>query len=111
MGKKKKAKAREEALSKALNKAQGLKGKAKEAAGKVMGNPNIEFDGVSDQVKSSAKDAAVHLKDAAVHLKDAALVVRDAAMKVMETLKGDDTLKDDEPRKDEDPLKGEEPHS
>lgn len=104
MGKKKKAKAREEALSKALNKAQGLKGKAKEAAGKVMGNPNIEFDGVSDQVKSSAKDAAVHLKDAA-------LVVRDAAMKVMETLKGDDTLKDDEPRKDEDPLKGEEPHS
>ena len=111
MGKKKKAKAREAALSKALNKAQGLKGKAKEAAGKVMGNPNIEFDGVSDQVKSSAKDAAVHLKDAAVHLKDAALVVRDAAMKVMETLKGDDTLKDDEPRKDEDPLKGEEPHS
>ena len=103
MGKKKKAKAREQALSKALNKAQGLKGKAKEAAGKVMGNPNIEFDGVSDQVKSSAKDAAVHLKDAALHLKDAALVVRDAAMKVRETLKGDDTLKDDEPFKDEHP--------
>ena len=104
MGKKKKAKAREQALSKALNKAQGLKGKAKEAAGKVMGNPNLEFDGVSDQVKSSAKDAALHLKDAALHLKDAALVVKDAAMKVRETLKGDDTPKEDEH------LKGEDPH-
>ena len=104
MGKKKRARAREQALSKALNKAQGLKGKAKEAAGKVMGNPNLEFDGVSDQVKSSAKDAAIHLKDAAIHLKDAALVVKDAAMKVMETLKGDDIAKDDEH------LKGEDPH-
>ena len=104
MGKKKKAKARDQALSKALNKAQGLKGKAKEAAGKVMGNPNLEFDGVSDQVKSSAKDAAFHLKDAAIHLKDAALVVKDAAMKVRETLKGDDSPKGDEP------LKGEDPH-
>ncbi len=101
MGEKKKAKAREEALSKALNKAQGLKGKAKEAAGKVMGNPNIEFDGVADQVKSSAKDAGLHLKDAAVHLKDAASVLLGGAMKVRETLKRDDTLKDDGPLKDE----------
>jgi len=59
---------------------------------------------VSDQVKSSAKDAAIHLKDAAIHLKDAALVVKDAAMKVMETLKGDDIAKDVEH------LKGEDPH-
>lgn len=89
MGKKKKAKAREKALIKALNKAQGLKGKAKEATGKVFRNEDLELDGVSDQVKSSAKDAALHLKDAAAHLKEAALVVKEAAMKVKDTLKGD----------------------
>lgn len=89
MGKKKKAKAREKALRKALIQAQGLKGKAKEAAGKVVGNEDLEFDGVSDQMKASAKDAAMHLRDAAMHLKDAALVVKEAALKVKDTMKGD----------------------
>lgn len=85
MGKKKKAKAREKALRKALREAQGLKGKAKESYEDL----DLDLDGLPDQVKASVRDAALHLRDAASHLKEAAAVVKEAALKVKDTLKGE----------------------
>lgn len=87
MGKKKKAKAREKALRKALRRAQGLTEKARDTAGKLAADD--ELGDMSDQMKASIKDAALHLRDAALHLKDAAVVVKDAAVRVKDTVKGD----------------------
>ena len=59
------------AKDKAANEAQNLKGKAKEAAGKVTGNKNLETEGKVDQAKASAKGAGEKLKDAASKVKGA----------------------------------------
>ena len=49
---------------KAKNKAQQLKGKAKEAVGRVTGDRRIEGEGRGDQTKSNLKDAGEKVKDA-----------------------------------------------
>lgn len=52
------------ATDKAKNTAEGLTGKAKEAAGKLVGNDNLETEGKEDQVKSDLKQAGEKVKDA-----------------------------------------------
>ena len=47
------------ATDKAKNKAQEVKGKAKEAAGKAVGNERLEAEGKADQVAGNAKQAEV----------------------------------------------------
>lgn len=48
---------------KAKNKMQGLKGKAKEAAGKATDNEKLEAEGKADQTKAAGKDAGEKVKD------------------------------------------------
>ncbi|WP_138444752.1 CsbD family protein [Sinomonas susongensis] len=45
------------------NKAEELKGKAKEATGKVTGNESLEAEGHGDQAKAGLKQAGEHVKD------------------------------------------------
>lgn len=52
---------------KARNKQQNVKGKAKEATGKVTGDRDTELKGKGDQVKSDLKDAGEKAKDAFQH--------------------------------------------
>lgn len=47
------------------NKAEGLAGEAKEAAGEATGNDNLANEGRADQVKSDIKEKASELKDKA----------------------------------------------
>jgi uncharacterized protein YjbJ (UPF0337 family) len=49
---------------KARNKTQDLRGKAKEATGKVTGDRDTEAEGKRDQVESDLKDAGEKVKDA-----------------------------------------------
>jgi uncharacterized protein YjbJ (UPF0337 family) len=49
---------------KAKNKAQELRGKAKEAVGKVTGDKDTQNEGKGDQSKSNLKDAGEKVKDA-----------------------------------------------
>jgi len=56
---------------KASNKVQDVKGKVKEAAGKVTGNEDLEAEGKSDQAKSAVKDVGEQVKDAASDVKHA----------------------------------------
>jgi uncharacterized protein YjbJ (UPF0337 family) len=58
------------ARDKASNEAQDLKGKVKEAAGKLTGNEDLEREGKSDQVVSAVKDVGEKVKDAASKVKD-----------------------------------------
>ena len=46
------------------NKAEDLKGKAKEATGKATDDGDLEAEGKTDQTKSSLKDAKENVKDA-----------------------------------------------
>ncbi len=46
------------------NKAEDLKGKAKEAAGGATDDEDLEAEGKTDQTKSSLKDAKENVKDA-----------------------------------------------
>ena len=46
------------------NKAEDLKGKAKEATGKATDDDELEAEGKTDQTKSSLKDAKENVKDA-----------------------------------------------
>ncbi len=46
------------------NKGEDLKGKAKEATGKVTDDDELEAEGKTDQAKSSLKDAKENVKDA-----------------------------------------------
>jgi uncharacterized protein YjbJ (UPF0337 family) len=57
---------------KASNKAQDLKGKAKEAAGSATGNEDLRRKGKADQTKAALKDSGEKVKDAVSHVKDAA---------------------------------------
>jgi uncharacterized protein YjbJ (UPF0337 family) len=45
------------------NEAQDMKGKAKEATGKVTKNPNLEAEGEADQAAADAKKLAEKTKD------------------------------------------------
>ena len=56
---------------KASNDAQDLKGKAKEAAGKLTGHKDLENEGRSDQAKSAVKDVGEKVKDAATKVNEA----------------------------------------
>lgn len=49
---------------KVANRAEVLKGKAKEAAGKITGNPRLEVEGKLDQGKGNLKQAGEKVKDA-----------------------------------------------
>jgi uncharacterized protein YjbJ (UPF0337 family) len=49
---------------KVRNKADVLKGRAKEAAGRIIGNPRLEGEGRLDQGKGNLKQAGEKLKDA-----------------------------------------------
>jgi len=46
------------------NKADELKGKAKEAAGNVTGDDELKSEGKGDQVKGNIKQAGEKIKDA-----------------------------------------------
>jgi uncharacterized protein YjbJ (UPF0337 family) len=54
------------------NKAEDLKGRAKEAAGAVTGDDELKTEGRADQAESSVKQAGEHVKDAIDDVKDAA---------------------------------------
>jgi uncharacterized protein YjbJ (UPF0337 family) len=56
---------------KASNKALDLKGRAKEAVGKVTHNEDLEDEGRVDQAEAALRDAAEKAKDAVSRLKDA----------------------------------------
>ena len=47
------------------NSAENLGGKAKEAAGDITGNEQLEAEGKGDQLKSKAKEAVEDVKDKA----------------------------------------------
>jgi uncharacterized protein YjbJ (UPF0337 family) len=53
------------------NKAQDLKGKVKEAAGRATNNDDLEAKGKTDQAKSAVKDVGEKAKDAVENIKDA----------------------------------------
>jgi uncharacterized protein YjbJ (UPF0337 family) len=52
---------------KARNTKQDVKGKAKEAAGKVSGDRDTELKGKTDQAQSDVKQAGEKVKDAFRH--------------------------------------------
>ncbi|WP_228979396.1 CsbD family protein [Streptomyces sp. DH12] len=52
---------------KAENAAQTAKGKAKEAAGRAVGNERLEAEGRAEQVKGDAKQTGEKLKDTFKH--------------------------------------------
>jgi len=56
---------------KAGNKAEEMKGRAKEAAGAVSGDDELRHEGRADQNESSMKQAGEKAKDAAGDVKDA----------------------------------------
>ncbi|MFD7006598.1 MULTISPECIES: CsbD family protein [Rhodococcus] len=55
---------------KASNKAEDLKGQAKEATGKATGDQDLRDEGKADQASSAVKDAGEKVKDTAKNLKD-----------------------------------------
>ncbi|GAA3390441.1 CsbD family protein [Cryptosporangium minutisporangium] len=55
---------------KAENKAQELKGTAKERWGGATGDESLQAEGKADRSESKAKQAGEHLKDAAKSVKD-----------------------------------------
>jgi uncharacterized protein YjbJ (UPF0337 family) len=52
------------AANKADNTADKVKGKAKETAGRAVGNERLEAEGRADQAKGDLKQAGEHVKDA-----------------------------------------------
>ncbi|MDT4893671.1 MAG: hypothetical protein QOE97_2706 [Pseudonocardiales bacterium] len=54
-------------VDKAKNAAEDVKGKAKEAAGRVTGDHSTEAEGRKDQAKSDLKGAGEKVKDAVKH--------------------------------------------
>jgi uncharacterized protein YjbJ (UPF0337 family) len=51
--------------NKASNKAEEIKGRAKEAAGRATDDERLEAEGRSDQTRSNLKQAGEKVKDAA----------------------------------------------
>ncbi|ROO90288.1 CsbD-like protein [Actinocorallia herbida] len=56
-------------LDKMKNKAEQMKGHAKEATGKATHDKSMKDEGRVDRIKGSAKQAGEHLKDAAKDLR------------------------------------------
>jgi uncharacterized protein YjbJ (UPF0337 family) len=56
---------------KVANKAQDVKGKVKETAGKAVGNERLEAEGKGDQVGAAVKGVGEKVKDAAESVKHA----------------------------------------
>ncbi len=56
---------------KASNKAEELKGQAKEWVGEKTGNEDLQAEGVGDQSDANVKQAGEHVKDALHDAKDA----------------------------------------
>ena len=56
----------------ASNRAQDVKGRVKEAAGRITGNRRLKNKGKTDQAKAEMKNSGEDLKDAAHKVKDAA---------------------------------------
>jgi uncharacterized protein YjbJ (UPF0337 family) len=54
-------------VDKAKNAAEDVKGKAKEATGRVTGDHSTQAEGRKDQVKSDLKGAGEKVKDAVKH--------------------------------------------
>ena len=52
------------------NKAEELKGKTKEGAGRATGDERLEAEGKGDQSSSKVKQASEKVKDAAKDVKD-----------------------------------------
>ena len=52
------------------NKAEDLKGKAKETTGKATGDEQMEAEGKGDQASAAVKDGVEKVKDAASNIKD-----------------------------------------
>lgn len=52
------------------NKAEDLKGKAKETAGDATGNEDLKNEGRGDQISSAVKDGIEDVKDAVGNIKD-----------------------------------------
>ncbi|MFJ9777896.1 CsbD family protein [Kitasatospora sp. NPDC101157] len=55
------------ASDKASNIGDKVKGKAKETAGKAVGNERLEAEGKADQVKGDVKQAGEKVKDVFKH--------------------------------------------
>jgi len=64
--------------NKASTTGEDLKGKGKEAVGKVTGDKGLERQGKSDQAKSAVRQAGDKVKDAGDKVKDAASKAKDA---------------------------------
>ena len=58
-------------IDKASNKAQDIKGRVKEKAGRATGNQDLEAEGKTDQITSAAKDVGEKVKDVGEKVKDA----------------------------------------
>jgi uncharacterized protein YjbJ (UPF0337 family) len=56
---------------KADNKAQELKGTAKERIGGATGDENLQAEGAADRSEAHTKQAGEHIKDAIGNVKDA----------------------------------------
>jgi uncharacterized protein YjbJ (UPF0337 family) len=54
---------------KANNKAEEVKGKAKETTGRAVGNEQLEAEGTADQTSANVKQAGEKVKDAVRNLK------------------------------------------
>jgi uncharacterized protein YjbJ (UPF0337 family) len=52
------------AMDKTKNLVEDVKGKVKEATGKVTGNDSLKHEGEADQTKSDLKQAGENVKDA-----------------------------------------------
>ena len=55
------------AMDKLNNKAEELKGQAKEHVGGATGNEDMQAEGKADQASSDLKQAGEHVKDAFKH--------------------------------------------
>ena len=55
---------RRRARNKTRNKAEELKGQAKEAAGRASNDPRLEAEGRADQTRANLRQAAEKIKDA-----------------------------------------------
>jgi uncharacterized protein YjbJ (UPF0337 family) len=56
---------------KASNRVQDVKGRLKEAAGRLTGNRDLKNEGKADEAKAGMKNAGESVKDAAHEVKDA----------------------------------------
>ena len=66
------------------NKAEDLRGRAKEAAGEHLGDSDLAKEGRADQARAAVKDVGEAVKGAATEVGDR---IKDAAGKVEEVLR------------------------